>query len=731
MNKLTVPFIVFLNTSGRVVISILAIFIAPFVMADLPEIESIPDQRAAIGEYYQYLPKVKNNEKVYWRKTYGPDAVEVHPITGLISWRIDSDAAAESFHLGLKASNSRGSVEDTWILTIGNGERLYIGPSENIKTLKEGMNAIQSGDTLVMRNGLWSQADKDNTIPGNSHKGQTLPAGTSKAYTSLMAEDPGEVVIDGEDQQQLINLWGSEKHPDWPLNNNGSSIETNYLAIKGLVLINSDNEALRVNNSKYIKLIDLGIGPSSRDHGAFANVYIYRSQYVLIEGMYIWGHGRYKLQFKNSSESIVRRSIARIDDYVGGEPIGGFISYCSRNILFQNNILIDSDQSNYWGDHKEIINAFGVPATNCYAYPEFNQYKRSLALNVHMGLMNTDARNNNKPTLWQDIVGWDLKPARHHGGTSGVVPMLSGVGATMTDRMTLGRVNSAGSYFMYSREKDSTIKNSILYQIGWDGNNVKNQGALIRRGSGGQFYFSNNNLVGFLGELTDDTGSGMPLVTNIQSIEPNFKYITMLPRDSVLRTAGSGNTRQGAELMTMLGYSGSFYGDDGFDEETNIPMWPFPNQKLAHQYFSQFTHTGTDRNGANAGISGARGFAVENQDLTNYVWSYLGAPTPVFELSILNGDKQVKLLWGTSAGLYQEQIKSYKVYRIEGNNMTLLATLASDVFEYNVMGLSNGSRSKFAVTSVRSDGSESDYAYAVAGRMHDLPSPQPPVLRVE
>lgn len=706
-------------------------FLTSLAYADAPIINTISDQRVLQGETYSFQPELAVTEKVYWTKTFGPDSVSVHPRTGKVSWDISADMPGESYHLGIKASNSDGSDEDTWIVTVGNGNLLYIGPNETYKTLKDGMNNIASGDTLVLRNGEWTHNNLANTIPGNPRKTQTLPTGTANAYTSLMAEDPGQVVIDGQNQAQLISLWGSEKHPDWPLSNNGSTIDTDYIAIKGLVLINSDNEALRINNSKYIKLINIGIGPSSVDHGAYANVYIYRSQYVLIEGMYVWGHGRYKIQLKNSSNSIVRRSIARIDDYIGGEPIGGFISYCSKNILFQNNILIDSDHSNYWGNHNEIINAFGVPATNCEAYPEFNEFKRNIALNVHMGLMNTDARQNVNPTLWEDLIGWDLKPSRHSGGSGSVVPILSGVGATVTNRMTLGQVDSEGSYFMYSREKDSTVKNSIFHQVGWDGSDVVDQGALVRRGSGGQFYLSNNNLADYAGSITDPGGVGSPSVSNTLSLSPELKYMTMLPRDSALRDSGTNNDRVGAEVMTMLGVSGTFYGEEGYDSETGIPMWPFPNQDLAHKYFSSFSHSGTDREGGSAGIDGARGFAVEDQTMSNYIWTYLGAPVPPFGVSGLAGNEQVKLLWNASAPISQSQITAYNIYQVVEGNALLLDSVAANVYDYTVKNLSNYQTVQFAITAVRSDGIESDYAYATLDTPEEKPAHLPPVLSID
>lgn len=709
----------------------LSVLFSSTALAAPPALLTVEDQRTLQGETYSYQPELAITDKVYWTKTYGPDAVKVHPRTGKVSWDVPADMPSESFHIGIKASNSEGSDEDTWIVTVGNGDVLYIGPNETYTTLKDGMKNIASGDTLVMRNGQWDHNSQANTIPGNSHKLQTLPAGTALAYTNLMAEDPGQVVIDGQDQVRLISLWGSEKHPDWPLDNNGSTIDTDYLTIKGLVLINSDNDALRVNNSKYIKLVNIGVGPSSRDHGAYANVYIYRSQYVLIEGMYVWGHGRYKIQLKNSSNSIVRRSIARIDDYIGGQPIGAFISYCSKNILFQNNILIDSDQSNYWGNHNEIINAFGVPATNCEAYPEFNEFKRNIALNIHMGLMNTDARQNDNPTLWEDLVGWDIKPNRHYGGTGSVVPMLSGVGATVTNRMTLGNVNTEGSYFMYSREKDSTVQNSIFHQVGWDGSQVVDQGDLIRRGSGGQFYFSNNNLEDFMGGLMDPGSVGAPIETNTMQHTPNIKYLTMLPRDSVLRDSGINNDRVGAEVMTMLGASGTLYGDSGYDSETGIPMWPFPNQELAHQYFGAFSHAGTDREGGTAGIEGARGFAVENQTMSNYIWSYLGAPVPPFAVTGLAGDQQVKLLWSASAPISQSQTTGYNIYQLVEGNASLITSVPANVYNFTVKNLNNNESVEFAVTSVRSDGEESDYAYATLDTPETKPAHLPPVLSID
>lgn len=689
----------------------------------MPVIERIDDQRAMQGFTYEYQPTLQSGQQTIWVKTFGPDDVTVNPIKGLVSWAIPSDLPSESFHIGIKASNTDGEYEETWIVTVGNGRVIYIGPDEDIKTLKDGMSDMESGDSLVMRNGYWDHNNKLNTIPGNAGKTQTLPAGSITKYSTLMSEDPGEVIIDGKDEEITIAIFGSTKHPDFELNNNGWSGVSEYIAIKGLVLKNSSTEALRVSYAKNIKLINIGVGPSGNGSTAYSNIYIYRSQNVLIEGLFAWGHGRYKVAFQQSSNSVVRRSVARIDNYYGGKPIGGYISYCSKNIIFQNNILIDSDHPEYWMDHNEIINAFGVPATNCYEYPEFNEFKRSLALNVHMGLMNTDARTNTNPSLWEDLVGWDLKPARH-GGDGSVTPILSGVGATVTNRMTLGNVNSEGDYLFYSRNLDSIIKNSVMHQINWDGSQVIQQADLVRQGSGGMVTLDSNNITGFLGDDSDGTRS--PNVSGRTGISPSIKYITMLPRDSLLREKGLG-----AELLSMVGSSGTFYGQLNFDEETNIPMWPFPGEAMIQKHFGAFNYEGTDRDGGTAGVNGSRGFAVDGQTLTNYVWGYLGNVVPPFNVKSVNGNEQVKLMWQPSAQTEQDQLSSYKIYDISSGESVLKATVDSGTLSYTVINLENLRNYQFAVTAVKKDGTESDYAYSVLSAPVSKPRPKPPVLSVE
>lgn len=700
--------------------------------ASVPEITSIPDQHIQQGQIYLYQPELTTHQDVLWAKTFGPDDIDVDPSKGTVSWSIPANLPDESFHIGVKAINSEGAHEETWILTVGDGNVVYIGPAEAITTLKDGMAAIEPGDTLVMRNGHWSHDETNNTIPGHGNKFQFLEGGDETQYTTLIAEDPGQVIIDGDHAVRTIHVFGSYPHPDWSTGT-GSSFDgnTSYFAIKGLVLINSAYEALKIEYSHHVKLVDIGIGPSAKGESSYANVYIYQSRYVLIEGLYAWGHGRYKIQFQRSSEGVVRRSIVRIDDYDGNRPLGGYLSYCSRNITYQNNIMVDSDQSNYWMNHYEITNAFGVAATDCYDWPRGIEFKRSLSINTHMGLMKADVRNTDEIVLWENIVGWDMKPDRQAGGTGGGVPILSGVANTNTNKVTIGDVllngGDGADFYLYSRIKDSIVQNSIFYRLGWDGQDITDRGEMVRN-SATRFQFANNNVHGFIGGMEQAS----PIEeTGTMNHDPEFKYVTMLPRDSQLRTLANDGGRMGAEVMTLLGQSGTHYGDDGFDIETHLPMWPLPIEEIAHQHMSAFRLSGVDRNGEEPGITGERGFALPGETLTNYIWSYLGNPPPPFNVSAIPQNQQVKLMWEPPAEISQEDITGFNIYQLIGHHRELKASVEADAFSATVTGLNNNENYEFVVTSVKQENNESDYGYAVTSTPAPGLRPNAPVLTIQ
>ena len=67
-----------------------------------------------------------------WKKSYGPDDLSVNSVTGEVTWDIPSDLASESFHVGVMVIDHDGNKhEDTWVLTVGSGDIVYVGSGEN------------------------------------------------------------------------------------------------------------------------------------------------------------------------------------------------------------------------------------------------------------------------------------------------------------------------------------------------------------------------------------------------------------------------------------------------------------------------------------------------------------------------------------------------------------------------------------------------------------------------
>ena len=637
------------------------------------DIAFIPDQGGngdnliLPGSTYSFSPLIIGpNSTVQWSKEYGPDEVHVDPSTGQLTWDIPANLPYESYHLGIKATDDTGYTLETWIVTIGDGNIIHVGPNETYTNLTDGLRAMQSGDTLVMRNGVYE--GQMNKMASGNRKRIGPPSGNPNAFTTVMAEDPGQVIIDskGMHEHQPFRIMGNYIHPDWGHKRPADFDDRSYIALKGLVALDAYSAGIQIEHSHHIKLIDMGVG----DAGITANrnpasVYIWRSDNILIEGLYAWGRSRYKLQFMESTNGVARRVVARIDEYGGSEPLGGLVAYCSKNIRFQNNIVVDGDSRRFWTDTKHLLNIYGVPATNCTGHPENIAFEKSIGLNTHLGLMQTSAteQDSSKPTVWRDIIGWKLEPDREKKslGINASKPILVAAGPSISENITLGDINFIyGKYFLYSRSANSYINNSLFHNLGFRDGAPMYQGDLFRNGSTtAKFEIDHFNLTNFMGQML--TSDSNPVTYNNQSaIDPALKYLVELPEDSVLRSAGKGGINLGAEVLTFVGRSNTFFGDPGFEDETGISMWPFPHEDLIQRTFRNYRYTGQVRNddGTLGGIEtlfGARGFAacneteqqllarapsencqaykkqlngIDNITLTSYIWEYLGNPIP-------------------------------------------------------------------------------------------------------
>ena len=103
-----------------------------------------------------------------------------------------------------------------------------------------------------------------------------------------------------------------------------------------------------------------------------------------------------------------------------------------------------------------------------------------------------------------------------------------------------------------------------------------------------------------------------------------MKYITRIEAGSNLAGLGESGSNIGATLSNLVGTPGTLWGETGYNTDTGVSMWPFPNEDLIKTKMAAYT---------GGEIDGARGFCSDTANprtdtgevtLTSYIWEYLG-----------------------------------------------------------------------------------------------------------
>lgn len=446
----------------------------------------------------------------------------------------------------------------------------------------------------------------------------------------------------------------------------------------------------------------------------------FRSDYILFENNCAMGGGRYKFTSSQAENILWRRNVARYDrGPVHNEPKGTYSVYTTMNAQLSNNIAVDGDNPDFVMQGS-VAGEFTTPTTSGPTRAKFN---RNIQLNSAFLFGNMDEQKSNgsggdSDVQHTDVVSWDVKPEFNY---------VMSWGSSWLNHMTMGEIEPrdfADQFFFGYHNNTRGITNSILH-------NFSNGDMFYSLKKGGDHFTIDRlvekygadtlNITGFDGELIAYDSD----VSNITSINPIYnnenpngalRYITRIEESSNLSDMATDGQDMGATVMTFLGKLGTFYDEEGFDTEINIPMWPFPSQTLFKEKFAQYTYTGSDHNRVISGtgtIIGERGFAVEGQTLTHYIWGYLGNTVPPFNLAAVPGVNSVKLMWSASAVNEQSSLTHYKIYQLLGDEKILKAEVAATARAYTLTGLPSATPASFAVTAVSNDGQESGYAYAL------------------
>lgn len=471
---------------------------------------------------------------------------------------------------------------------------------DNFPTLQAAFAGMSSGDTLIIRDGIYTGTS--NVIHGNS--GGAPPNGTPLAYTTIKAENNGKVTFDGQNTRMMFNIAGGTHK---------------YIQFEGIKWVNmpSGKQAVLLSEAEYIKFFRCG----ATTNGAASSWHIGASSYVLLEECYAWGRGRYGFNVYNSSRIVLRRCVDRRDDANGaGFPIANFQNYCSRFVEFQNCIAIDTDDQ-YFSNFSETEGAYDVHAPVGSLISEDGWWRGVIALNIDMdrpgdttgwrGRFGGAATWNSVYRLtYENVVFWDV--------TTGIRGSMNNDTISL-DHATIGKSTSPGredGWYNTSGKQYGTITNSLIYghaRYGLSSIATSNHNSFYNNGAD-----YNNTPVG-TNDLSAANGNAIDPIDGLPGNNiPSLRYLLRIEDNSDLDGAASDGSDIGATILKRIGVSGTLYGEQGYNSVTSENLWPFPYEDQIRA--DMRTYSGT--------APANRGFCADGMTLTKYIWEYLGNPVP-------------------------------------------------------------------------------------------------------
>ena len=437
------------------------------------------------------------------------------------------------------------------------------------KFLTSGMAlmSVNGGDTLVLADGTYS------TLQDAITRFTRLKNGKPDAYNVIKASVDGGAVLKGEFSLPLTSA---------------------YLQFEGLKWDSPFAKAVVGHHLKFLRCafrggpatgnaVSLAIGTNDQTPGA---------QYVLIEDSWVYGPGgRYKLIVYNAEFVVLRRVVVRHDagwTYDGQNPQGGITIYNSKDVHLQNGIVIDSDL-NYpgWEAGLYIVKNNDARILQVHAG---TRVRGSMVLNVKNGAIGFDGLGKVQDAQVIDSVIW--------GAASGL-SVNNGDHAITVRGMTVGKLTKIAFGLFGGRDASLDIRNTIIY-----GTNLpfsRQAGVLTHQYN--NCNANNNSNCNSLGE------------TAYNPLSNGLKYLPRVEAMAALKSAGEGRQQVGAQIVDRIGVDNSIYGDTGFDTPSGESLWPWPyEERLKSDLCAD-------------GI--ARGMCGKALSLTDYVWTYIGAASPI------------------------------------------------------------------------------------------------------
>lgn len=455
----------------------------------------------------------------------------------------------------------------------------YVGSNEIYKTIPAGLAAISPGDTLIIRDGTYSENIYTDQIPD----GTSWNAGE---YITVKAENDGGAIIAG-------SFFSYEEDPE---------PKVGYYVWEGLEFVSASSKGDYRNHVKFLRCGFINgqvCGPCDACcSGAFI---LGTGSDKLFEDCWFAGAGgRYKIAVYDSSNVVLRRCVVRNDGGYTNDnsnPEAVIAIYNSDNVALQNVITIDNDGS-YSTYYQSSIYATGhqtlyhpVP----HSHPSNNvSIAGWIDLNGQNSAFYVDTDDGSN--------GMSISNSVIYGNDTGINDGNTGTALAISN-LSMGEIGNS-SYG--------------LFQI-WDGS------ADVANSNFWNFIDTDNppTTNTCCNTYNPNVWSGVGIMHVNPLTEANGQmYLPRIEDGSILKTGCNGQ-QVGAQITKRIGVSGTMYGENGWNAVTSDDLWPWPNENRIKDDFSSVS------------VNGDRGFAVSGNGfyggpvtLTSYIWEYLGNPCP-------------------------------------------------------------------------------------------------------
>jgi len=434
------------------------------------------------------------------------------------------------------------------------------------QTIQSGLGCLAPGGTLIIRDGTYS---------GSANALRRLPNGSPGKYITVKAENEGKVIITAGLEMDHTNA---------------------YLIFQGLRFQDSEGRIILGNHLKFFRNEFKGGCPS----GNCANTAVGTNDFndtadILFEDN--WWHGaggRYNLLVYNANRVVVRRGVIRHDGGwtdTKGDPEAGLNFYNSTTCSARNVIILDSNLTYHtWQSAFYSVHMSDSPNANTD-----NSWLGIIALNNASPKsdgagLRFDGNASQSNHVVKDAVLWDAFSGMNVSYHSSVGVTASGLTIGQTKRGNIG-VGIQGR-----SRGDKAFANVI----------IANMNDADLSGVSATFFYTFNN---------GSTSSGAGRSTSSPfGARAGLLYLPRIEATGALKTAGLGGSQIGAQIVNRIGAAGTLRGETGWDGDTGVPLWPFPNEARIMKEMC------TD-----ARIT--RGFCSDSS-LTHYIMNYLGNGSP-------------------------------------------------------------------------------------------------------